>query len=118
MATVRLTIDSDPSGATVTDVAMGVDLGTTPLVLERAPSTVPLKVRIARTGWKTSTRELDIGHDGHEVVALAEGSSAGGPTGEPAHPSGKPVKAIKPAHPKEHLPHHVPTPVDEEPAKL
>jgi serine/threonine protein kinase len=113
--TIRLTIDSDPSGATVTDAVSGADLGTTPLVLERRPSPVPLKVRVSRAGWKTSSRELDVAHDGHEVVALAESAPAGGNTTDAVRPTVKHVKAGA----KDRPPHHVrPPPAEEEPAKL
>jgi len=121
-AKIRLAIDTDPSGASVIDAASGADLGRTPMVLEQPASGKPLSVRVSKAGFATVTRELDVGHDGHETFVLAAVAPSGGgkkDEGNEARPrpmgTGKTPKTLT----KDRPPHHPrPAPGEEEPAKL
>ena len=77
-AKIRLTIDTDPAGASVVDASSGANLGTTPMVLEQAAAPKPLSVRVTKPGFTTVTRDLDVGHDGHETIVLAAAGAPGG----------------------------------------
>jgi serine/threonine-protein kinase len=138
-AKIRLTLDTDPAGASVIDAASGANLGTTPMVLEQAPAPKPLSVRISKPGFATVTRDLDVGRDGHETFVLAAAGALdenlaedrGGekpetkPDKKPekksettAHSAKTPPKAPK-TPTKDRPTHHPrPAPGEEEPAKL
>jgi len=111
---VRVSIDSDPSGAAVTDAHSGQDLGVTPLVLERPSSTTPLLVRLDKPGFARLTKEIALGRDGRETIALMANGDV-----ETAHPS-HPPKNIPKGKDKEKKdrPHRPVVRPDDEPAKL
>ena len=68
---IRLTIESRPPGAVVTDLASGKALGSTPVVVERAPSKGPVTVRVEKPGFVLVTRALELDRDRTETIALA-----------------------------------------------
>jgi serine/threonine-protein kinase len=113
-STVRVSIDSQPSGAAVTDTRSGEDLGVTPLVLERPPSATPLTIRLDKPGFARLTREIALGQDARETIALVAVAAPGDTVSNEANrPAVKTVPKVKKDHP-----HHPVVRVEEEPAKL
>jgi eukaryotic-like serine/threonine-protein kinase len=115
-APVRLTIDSRPSGASVTDVESGRPLGVTPLLVERAGSQGPVTVRVEMAGFEPVTRALDLGRDHTETILLravpVEVSKADGPPQSGRPKSEKTKRVGRPRHPV------IPMIRNDEPAKL
>jgi len=114
-ATVQLSIDSEPAGASVIDVAAGTSLGSTPLMVVRPASDKPLTVRVEKPGFVASTLVLNMARDTREMVSLAS-ATAPDDTQATEHPAehGKPAEHVKKERP--HRP--VVTHPEEEPAKL
>jgi len=75
-------------------------------------------VRVAKAGFTTMARELDVSRDGHETIALAESAPTGPKLPDPGRGGLKPDKPDRPV--KKDRPTHRPrpTPGEEEPAKL
>ena len=120
-ATVQLNIDSDPSGAAVTDEASGKKLGLTPLMLVRAAADSNLNLLIDKDGFVASTLVLSLARDARETVKLAPIPPP------PPNPDMHVLPLIGHSssahpHPGEHSkkdrPHHPVTQPEEEPAKL
>lgn len=122
---MRLTVESTPAGATVTDVHTGRPLGQTPLTFQRPAAFEPITVRIEKVGFVAATRELKPDRDRSEAVtlaALAVEPAGGGAGDEPGRGQGKttsPEGASGTARPKapRARPHRPPRGEDE-PAKL
>ena len=57
---VDLTIESHPAGATVTDIASGRALGTTPVVIERPGSDRSIEIRVEKPGFVAAIRVLEL----------------------------------------------------------
>jgi eukaryotic-like serine/threonine-protein kinase len=112
-APVHLTIDSQPSGASVTDPQSGRALGLTPLVIERAAGQGPVMVRLEKRGFVTLTRAINLDRDRTETIPL----SAVAPTWETSGTSRQPEKPGKSPRPR-HVVVPPAGPKDEEPAKL
>jgi serine/threonine-protein kinase len=114
---VRVSIDSEPPGAAVTDVRSGEELGVTPLVLERPSSATPMTVRLDKPGFARSTREIALSQDARETIPLLAVPVPGDAT---PHQANHPV--TKPGPPKvkvqKERPHHPVMRAEEEPAKL
>ncbi len=105
-APIRLTIDSQPSAATVTDVASGRALGTTPVVVERPANEGSVTIRIEKAGFVPVTRPFAMDRDRGETISLAPVSV---PFEKPRAKADKPRKG----------PRSRPSAArDEEPAKL
>jgi len=119
-ATIQLNIDSEPSGAMVTDLGAGTSLGTTPLMMVRPSSDKLLTVRVAKSGFVPSTLTLNLARDTREMVSLAAVAT---PPEAHEQPAAHPLKAAeRPKHAPEHSqkdhPHHPAVHEEEEPAKL
>ena len=111
---VRVSIDSQPSGAAVTDARSGEELGVTPLVLERPPSATPLMIRLDKPGFARLTREIALGQDARETIALVAVAAPGDTASNDANrPALKTVPKVK-----KDRPHHPVVRAEEEPAKL
>jgi len=120
-ATIQLNIDSEPSGASVMDVAGGTSLGSTPLMLVRPAADRMLTVRVEKPGFAPSTLELSLARDTREMVNLAAvtppPASHGESAAHQAKPNERPKRAPEHAVPKDH-PHHPAAQQEDEPAKL
>jgi hypothetical protein len=110
-ATIRLTIDSRPPAASVTDVESGEALGATPVVVARPASQGAVTVRLEKPGFLAMTRTLDLGRDRTETLSLTPVAAPPdvGAAGDSTRPD-RPKKAPRP--------HHQAVPKDDEPAKL
>ena len=113
-ATIHLTIDSDPVGASVTDTASGRLLGTTPVLVVRPASGEVITVRVEKPGFAPSTRSLPLARDLRETVALAAAAPDKAPEVGP-HPAQRPKHNPKPGIKQGHRPA---APDEDEPAKL
>jgi tRNA A-37 threonylcarbamoyl transferase component Bud32 len=108
---VRLTIDSTPSGAEMTEVGSGRSLGTTPGVVERVPTQGPITIRLEHPGFVTVTRTLTADHDRTETIALVALPPVVGADSAPHdRPAGKIKKKTHPPRPTARA--------EDEPAKL
>jgi len=119
LATVQMSIDSEPSGASVTDVAAGTSLGTTPLMMVRPASDRTLTVKVTKPGFVPSTLTLNLSRDTREMVSLAAVSQPAEAHQEPAAHAAKPPEHVKHGgeHSQKDRPHR-PAQQEEEPAKL
>ncbi len=100
---VRLTIDSQPGGAEITDVESGRALGVAPVVVQRPPSRASLTVRVEKPGFRPVTRTFDVDRIRTETVSLepAPTPAASMPTSRvPAEPpSSTRKRPPRPRHP-------------------
>jgi len=120
-ATIQLSIDSEPSGASVMDVAGGTSLGQTPLMLVRPAADRTLTVRVEKPGFAPSTLQLSLARDTREMVSLAAMAPPPALHGESGAQQAKP--SARPKHAAEHAPqkdrpHHPAAREEDEPAKL
>jgi hypothetical protein len=119
-ATIQLNIDSEPSGASVMDVAGGTSLGATPLMMVRPAAEKTLTVRVEKAGFVPSTLQLNLARDTREMVSLAAVARPANGADSATHQA-KPND--RPKHPAEHgvqkdRPHHPAIRQEDEPAKL
>jgi hypothetical protein len=113
-ATIHVTIDSDPGGASVTDTASGRLLGTTPVLVVRPASGEVITVRVEKPGFAPSTRSLPLARDLRETVALAAAAPDKAPEAGPRpaqRPKHNPKSGVKQGH-------RPAAPDEDEPAKL
>jgi serine/threonine-protein kinase len=121
-AAVQLNIDSDPSGASVTEEGTGKKLGQTPLMLVRPAADQNLNLLLDKPGFVSSTLVLNLAHDARELVKLPAVAAPPPPAdlrpvGSDGHvrPEPRPHAA---EHSKKDHPHHPAVQQEEEPAKL
>jgi len=120
-ATIQLNIDSEPSGASVMDVAGGTSLGSTPLMMVRPAADRTLTVRVEKSGFVPSTLELSLARDTREMVSLAAVAPPPAGHGETGTSQAKPGGHLKHAGehaPQKDHPHHPAVQQEDEPAKL
>jgi eukaryotic-like serine/threonine-protein kinase len=103
-ATVRVTVDSFPQGASVRRAGVAAPLGTTPLHLALDRGAPPFEVMVALDGWKQATRVVPTDQDRALLVPLERVElppASARPTAKaPAPPRPKKPRARKPP-PKE-----------------
>jgi hypothetical protein len=78
-ATVRVRLESTPTGARIVRVADGAVLGTTPETIEQRSTATPLVLRFEKEGFVSATREVALASDG-DVIVVLEAVAAPPPT--------------------------------------
>jgi serine/threonine-protein kinase len=88
---VRLSIDSQPSGAEVYRAADGVRIGKTPLTEEVIRGSGEALYLLKLHGYRDTRISLGIDHDVNKIIALEKAAASS----KPAPPPKKPTKPVK-----------------------